>query len=265
MWLVEQIVPGAFALAMVILGALGLGMILVLDTVRRTAGAQVARAALIPVTVIPSLMFAFVSFDTVIMFELALATWLATLATRSGWRAILAGGACGVVCGVLIFTTYGGVTMLVLPIAVLWRKWVPTFAAALGGGAVVAFIAGLGFWWLDGFEATKRYYLEGISSIRPYWYFTFFANPALVAISIGPGAVLGWFRKKAPLVAWAGLAAAGIANLSGMSKGEVERIWVPFMPWIAVAGAGSGLKPRTMAALSVAMGLIVTLVLNSPW
>ncbi len=37
------------------------------------------------------------------------------------------------------------------------------------------------------------------------------------------------------LLVGGGLAAIALADLSGMSKGEVERIWLPFVPWIAVA------------------------------
>ena len=264
-WVADPLVPGAFALAMVILGAMVLAMLLVLDTVRRTAGMAAARSAVMPVVLIPSAVWAFVSFDTVVMCEVALATWFATLALERSRRAIAFGALSGLVCGIVIFTTYGGVAMLVLPAVVLWRRWGALCAAAIGGGAVIAFFAGLGFWWIDGLTATKYYYVEGISSMRPYWYFTFLANPAIVAISIGPSAVIGWFRRRAPMVAWAALAGAVIADVSGMSKGEVERIWVPFMPWIAVGSVGSGMRARTVGALSIGVSLLVTLVLKSPW
>lgn len=267
-WLVEQLRPGAFALAIVVLACLAGSVVLVLDAVRRTAGVAVAKSAVIPVALMPAVIWAFVSVDTVFMFELAAAGWLASVAvtrTASRWIRISGAIGCGLFAAVLGFSTYGGAVMLLIPIAILWRDRGSLLIAGVSGLAVVCFVGGLGFWWWDGLIATREHYVEGISSRRPYWYFTFLANPAIVALSIGPSSVIGWFRRRAPLVAWAGLVAVAAANVSGMSKGEVERIWVPMIPWVAVAGAGSGLRPKTAAALSIGSGLVITLVLKSAW
>ena len=45
----------------------------------------------------------------------------------------------------------------------------------------------------------------------------------------------------------AALAAVLVANLSQMSRGETERIWLPFVPWLALAAPGTaagGWRPR---------------------
>ena len=57
------------------------------------------------------------------------------------------------------------------------------------------------------------------------------------------------------------LAAVAVADLSGLSKGEVERIWLPFMPWITLAvvaccrgasGRGPGRWLAAQAGLAIA-------------
>jgi hypothetical protein len=60
------------------------------------------------------------------------------------------------------------------------------------------------------------------------------------------------------------LAAVLIANLSGLSNGEVERIWLPFVPWITVLCA---LLPRATLWLTIHVlaALSLQLFLHSPW
>ena len=65
-----------------------------------------------------------------------------------------------------------------------------------------------------------------------------------------------------------GAAAATVlaADLSGMSKSEVERIWLPFVPWLLVACA---LLPqrwlRPALALQVCFALLVQHLLFTGW
>jgi len=64
-----------------------------------------------------------------------------------------------------------------------------------------------------------------------------------------------------------------IADLTGMAKGEVERIWLPFTPWILVAGlalfTGTGSRARWRAsgwlALQVVAAVVTQTLVNSPW
>jgi len=95
-----------------------------------------------------------------------------------------------------------------------------------------------GFWWLEGYQQILvRYYQPGEYGLeRPYGYWVW-TNLATLAIALGPAVVAGLRRVFAPgtptplpLVLLCGAVGLGVlvANLSGLSKGEVERIWLPF-------------------------------------
>ena len=65
----------------------------------------------------------------------------------------------------------------------------------------------------------------------------------------------------------AALAAVAVADLSGLSKGEVERIWLPFVPWVLLATAA--LTPALRAAAgsprSSRSGIALQAGVRSPW
>ncbi len=61
----------------------------------------------------------------------------------------------------------------------------------------------------------------------------------------------------------AGLAAA---EVSGLSKGEVERIWLPFVPWLTVAAAAIPIRCQRQAlAAQLVAGLMLAVTFASPW
>ncbi|MGH9038073.1 MAG: hypothetical protein ACRD0O_20130, partial [Acidimicrobiia bacterium] len=140
-------------------------------------------------------------------------------------------------------------------------------------GAVAAAFAASGFWWLDGLSATRAAYAAGVASRRPYGYFLV-ANLAAFAVVVGPaaGVALARLRGRGPwLVTGSALAAIAAADLSGLSKGEVERIWLPFVPWVLVATCAlATLRRPTRSArgwlgLQVAAALGVQLMVRTPW
>jgi hypothetical protein len=67
-----------------------------------------------------------------------------------------------------------------------------------------------------------------------------------------------------------------VANLSGLSKAEVERIWLPFAPWVvlaaawlptrAAAGRPSWLAPASvLLAAQVVVAVAVESLVLTPW
>ena len=133
---------------------------------------------------------------------------------------------------------------------------------------LVGFWATTGFWWLDGLAATRAVYWDGVASVRPALYLTAIGNPTALAVAIGPAAVAGivvavrarrWTTLVLPLAA---IAAVSAANLSQLSRGEVERIWLPFAVWIAAVAIGD--RRRWLAAQAT-VGLAAQALLVSPW
>ena len=70
-------------------------------------------------------------------------------------------------------------------------------------------------------------------------------NPAALACAIGPATAAGLAslrrHRDGALLLLVGGAAIGVlaGDVSQLSRGEVERIWLPFVPWLAVAAAAS--------------------------
>ncbi|WP_239151639.1 hypothetical protein [Virgisporangium aurantiacum] len=200
-------------------------------------------------------------------------------ATGPAGRRIAATVAGGAVLAFCCYLSYGLVLMLpvVLALVVVTRRVRPLGWAVAGGAAVVAAFTLAGFWWLDGYHLTVRRYYQGLASARPYAYWVW-ANLALLVLSAGPvaaavlrRAVPAALRDRArqtpvvllPLAAFAAIAAA---DLSGLSKAEVERIWLPFAVWLP---AGAALLPapthRWWLAAQATTALVINHLLLTTW
>lgn len=243
-------------------------------TLRALGAEDAARAALPFAVLLPGAVWVGVSADG--MFAGVL-TWgvalLAVGATGDGPRADLAAFVGGVLLGYTLFLSYGlALGMLpALAVVALTRRVRPVLLAAAGMGAVVAAFAAAGFWWWTGFERVQVIYAQSIAETRPYTYFVW-ANLAALAFVVGPAVVAGLRRldRHAPppvaLLAVAGLVAILVADLTGLSKGEVERIWLPFAVWLVAAAA---LLPtaqrRGWLAAQAALALLVNHLLLTVW
>jgi hypothetical protein len=152
------------------------------------------------------------------------------------------------------------------------RAFGPAVAAAL----VVAVSFGVaGFSWFDGYTLVQQRYWQGIAKYRPFQYW-WWANLASAVCAIGLGSVAGITcvfdaaairrRRGFHLLVLAMLAAVVCADLSMLSKAEVERIWLPFTIWLTAATA---LLPtpshRVWLALNVIGALLVNTVMLTNW
>jgi hypothetical protein len=184
-----------------------------------------------------------------------------------------------VVLGVALHLSYGVVPLLVVPaaVAVSRRRHVrlaPLAVAAVAGAAAVtaAFVV-TGFWWFDGLALTHRLYGRGLARLRPYGYFVFAGNPAALALAVGPATAVGFGRlvvraRRRPelVLLGAALVAVLVADVSGMSKAEVERIWLPYAVWLAAAAGGvAARRARWWLAAQVALALGLQAWLVSTW
>ena len=208
------------------------------------------------------------------MFAAILAWGVALLALGAVRRGVGGHAVClfaGVVLGLSLFFSYGLVLAGLLPVAValLSRRVLPLVTGGIGAAAVVAAFAAAGFWWYEGYEqVTVRYYQEGeYGLLRPYEYWAW-GNLAALLLVLGPAVVAGlrraaWRPRAVPrallALAAAGLIAIAVADLSGLSKSEVERIWLPFAVWIVPLAA---LLPRPSARWWLLAQATLALVIN---
>jgi methylthioxylose transferase len=247
---------------------------------------ELARAALPFVALLPGAVWMGVSADA--MFAGVTACGVAALAV--GATRLTAGrSAGGLLCAVAglllgfgIFLSYGLLLMAPIALAVVlvtrcWRALAYAVPAAL---AVAAAFALAGFWWLDGYHLVVERYYAGIAADRPYWYWVW-ANLACLALAVGPATAAG-LRRSVPrfldglpgrpaldpvtaLVRGAALAVL-TADLTGLSKAETERIWLPFAVWLVLAAVSLPRSSRRWWLVAQAgTALVVNHVLLTNW
>jgi hypothetical protein len=142
---------------------------------------------------------------------------------------------------------------------------------SIAGGAVAVGLGvfwAAGFSWVDGLQATRRLYATGVAAQRPYLFFCL-ANLAAFAIVIGPAGAVGLASLRNSslwLVVGATVFVLLLSDLSGYSKGEVERIWLPFAPWILIATADLPTTAvPTLLGLQASVALAVMVGVRTPW
>lgn len=226
--------------ALVIAGAAS-GAVAALIAAREVAGEEVARRAAPFLALAPAAIWIATSADALYLGVSAWAITLVVLAQRrAGRRSFALALTGGVLFGVSLMGSYGLVLCGVVPLitAVRWRRWGPVAVAAVGVAAVLGTFAGLGFWWIDGLMATREEY-RVLPLDRPYAYFVV-NDLSAWALVLGPATAVALARlrdRRLWLLVGGGLAAALVADVSGLSEGEVERIWLPFTVWVLLAGA----------------------------
>lgn len=242
----------------------------VLTTLRTLGAEDVARRGAPFLVLTPAAVFLAVSADAVIA---VVGAWglaaLAVAATRRGRSGFAWSVLAGLLLGTSVLMSYGMPLLGLLCLAVLAaaRSWWPLPVAAVAALVPVLTLAGLGFAWWEAYPVLHDRYWDGVAARRPasYW---MWGNPAALALSAGPllGAGLahvgrGWRHlDRAAVLLVAGAAAAVLAaDLSRMSKAEVERIWLPFIPWLTISCA---LLPERCRRWGLALQLVAALLLQ---
>ena len=272
LWGLERIgLGGSLPAALLILGIAASAMPAALIALRAVAGEGSARLAAPFLVVVPAAVWIATSADALYMGvgAWAVALLVIAIAGAPGRRSDLAALGGGLTFGVTAFLSYGLVLLaaIALAVAVSRRRPRPLVLAALGSGLVALAFLAAGFWWLDGFFAVREQYLTSIARNRPYELFVV-ANLAAFAIVIGPALFVALARLRARrvwLLVGGALAAVAIADLSGMSKAEVERIWLPFVPWVLLAAAALPADPRSTRTLIGAQAAVAIAVQVGVW
>ena len=225
----------------------------------------------------------------------------AVFAVTAGWAAAALAGAAetrsrgarvaltvvaGLLFGWCVMESYGLVLLGALAVAVLVASpGTVRLRVAVGAGAGVAALsvvlgfAALGYSWWEAFPVLQERYWAGLASSRPAWYWVF-GNLAAFLLVAGPalpaGVAAGWPRLRAlvarrppepvPALVGAGVVMVAVADLSLMSKAEVERIWLPFLPWmlLSVLWLPEPWRRRALVAQAVA-GLVLQHVVRTVW
>lgn len=286
--------PGAL-LFFVVLVRLGLGSGLAAGLVVTVLAATTAAAVMVTVRALGSEAMArraapFLAFGPAALWQsvsadamfAAVAAWgLACLAVGATRRSVGWSLLAGLLLGYAVMLSYGLPLLGVLAIAVLVtaRSWLPLPLAALAAIAVVLAFAAAGFSYLEALPAIHERYWEAVGGRRPasYW---LWGNLGALALSAGPMAGAGLARlaggvrgdladaqrRVVTSLSAAGVATVALADLSLMSKAEVERIWLPFVPWLLLSCA---LLPerwrRTGLPLQLTVALVVQHLLFTGW
>ena len=240
----------------------------------RLLGAEMAARRAAPFLVFgPAAIWQAVSADA--MFAAVAAWGIAALAAAATRRSVPWAIVAGLLLGYCVMLSYGLPLLGVLAVAVLVvaRTWRPLPWAVLGALAVVLSFAALGFLWWEALPVLRERYWDGAANHRPgaYWVW---GNLAALVFSAGPLvgaglAMLGVRNRDLDLgadavrvVRW--LAGAGVvmvllADVSQMSKAEVERIWLPFVPWLLISCA---LLPERWRRVGVVVQVVFALVVQ---
>ncbi len=195
----------------------------------------------------------------------------AALACAARGRAIAAGGMLAIGMGfTLAFLPVGLAVALVLATApgASTRRRLARIAAT-GAGFLALTLAG---WAVSGADPFVIWRWNLANHARFYaTYPRSHAAWALVApldLAAGLGlpaacwVVAGFASRKAPRGAWAALAVLVLLDLSGRNRGEVARLWLPFMPLLLpAAGAGFARLGAGPGSLAATVGLLGVQVL----
>ncbi|WP_395103628.1 hypothetical protein [Actinomadura sp. SCN-SB] len=240
-------------------------------TVRCVADETTARRALPFLVLAPLTLWIATSMDA---FFLGVGAWATALIAVAATRASAfasAGG--GLLLGTLPYLSYGLLPLFALPLAVvvLARPHRRLLAIVVCCAAVVPLAFTLaGFWWPDGVAATHETYLISRGSAQRSYAYFIIANVAVLGLLVGPAtahALPSVLAGRRPLALLVGAALVGVAALdvSGVTRGEVERIWVPYAAWVVLAAAHHRPPARAWLSAQAVLAVGVQMLVQSHW
>lgn len=251
----------------------------VLVAVWAVAGTDWVRRVAPALVVAPYALWMVTSADAIYSAVGACAVAAAALGLRSRrGRRFVAAAISGVLLGLLLFFTYGGAVFLAVPAVLLVaqprvRRRLALVNGAISAVAIIAVVVAFavaGFWWFAGAAETRLQYWEGTAGLRTFEYFAI-ANLATALIALGPLTLAGLTilrDRRVWVLVGGGLLALAVAHLSQYSRAEVERIWLLFYPWIAIAGGAvvaATIRSASLVALQAATAIALQAALVSKW
>lgn len=259
----------------------------VLVALRALTGEHLARRAAPFLVLAPFAVWAGTSADG---YFTAVAAWsvalLALAATRTVRFPAAAALASGLLFGFTCYLSYGLTLIVVLPAAVLalTRTVRPLGPFLLGALAAPVAFTLAGFNWWEAYHLLVERYYQGAGGVRPSPTGSGGTSPAphwqpdsppwrdcgarwrppSGARGLLSGTATG--AQRLAFLSLAALLAVAVADLSGMSKAETERIWQPFVLWLMPAAALlPGIDRRRWLAAQAAVALLVNHLLWTGW
>ncbi|MGW2524646.1 hypothetical protein ACWC09_48380 [Streptomyces sp. NPDC001617] len=255
----------------------------VLVALRALAGERPARRAAPFLVLAPAAVWVGASADG---YFAAVAAWsvallaLAVTGRSTAWAAgagLLYGLTCSLSYGLVLFAVTGAAVLVIGRRRVRDRPVI--LVLLLAGTAVVPAVFTLaGFDWWEGYRLLVTRYYQGVGGTRPYGYWVW-ADLACTVLITGPATAAGLRRTGAVLAAprtapvteirpallvTAAVLSVLAADLSGMSKAETERIWLPFAMWLLPACALLP-RPRAWLTAQALLALLLNHLLFTGW
>lgn len=276
--------PELVGVGVVAVGALAVPLVGV--SVRSLCHEPAARRLLPVVALAPWALWTAVSLDAVATAVCAAFLACGVVAAEPGrgrrsaasWAAVA-----GLLLGVAALLGYALAWLGVSLVAVYFVRRRPLLNAVTGLGALVplTLVSLAGFSWTAGLAEAQADFSERVGRDRS-WLLWVVLDLVLLAVACGPtvvAAVRGLPRTPGwPFVLGAGLAVV-FALASGLSRGEVERSWLPFYPWLLVPAVAPLMRPRAagpgaplatpvpvgLIAVGCATAVVLQAVLASTW
>ncbi|MET9557612.1 hypothetical protein [Streptomyces sp. NPDC006645] len=273
----------------------GSAVVAILITLRVLTDERLARRAAPFLALVPAAVWMGTSADG---YFAGVAAWslalLALAATRTVRLPAVAALAAGLLYGFTCYLSYGLTLMAVPGLGILFLARTARPLPLVLAGALVTPVAFTlaGFNWWEGYQELVVRYYQGAGGVRPYWYWIW-GNLAATTLAVGLATVAGLGRvltvltrapravrelRTAPpgesqesaalrlaVLVLVALLAILAADLSGMSKAETERIWLPFMLWLIPATALLPGRRRGWLAGQVLLTLLVNHLVFTGW
>lgn len=263
---------GWAAAAIILIGSSAVAAIAI--TLAHLTSQETARRVLPFLVLAPIALWIATAMDAVFLGVGAWGIALFTIAAVRRRPAVAVAG--GLLLGALPYLSYGLLPLFAVPVAVaILARPSRTILIALVCGLLVIPVAftAAGFWWPAGVAATHQAYeVAGGSSRRSYLYFLV-GDLGVLALLVGPAAAYALpavftEHRRHRTVAWlAGAALLGMLalDISSVTRGEVERIWVPYAAWVLTATAAHRTPARGWLAVQAATAIIIQALVMSAW
>ena len=281
LWALDRIgvhAPLAMGVVVTLVGALSVPLVVV--AVRSLCHEPAARRLLPAVVLAPYVVWLAVSLDAVALTLVAAAfacTAVGTEPGRAPWWAFAA----GVLLGVAALFAYSAPWIALSLLLICFVRRRALLILLIGAGLLMPLLLAwpAGFAWQDGLSTAQAYTSETIGPHRswPAWVPL---DVLVVVIACGPLLVTAARKVRRtpgwPFVVGAALG-VGFAIASGLTRGEAERAFLAFFPWLLVPASAPDVRPvergesasapvsLTLVGLAAVAAIVVEAVLRSPW